>query len=251
MPTAGELYRAFDSDPKPVIDYLRWLADTHGSGDVPRVLDVGCGVGRLERPLSGLGWRVTAMEPDASYRALAEVACRNLPGVEVRMGGFTDIGSVRSYDMVLGINGSFAYLLTPEERLDALELCYAALKPDGLLVLDLPHLLWILRHYREPVNQTRQLGLTTVMRVRRHEIDWQRATFTTKEEYRAVGKGSTLLLQRDHVYAINTLPDLSFLLAEAGFGAPETYRGYESRRSEPLGEGRMLLVARRTGDEEA
>lgn len=248
MPTAGELYRTFDSDPGPVVGFLRWLADARGLGDTPRVLDVGCGVGRLEGPLSKLGWRVTAMEPDTSYRMLAESTCRKLPGVEVRMGGFNDIGSVGSYDMVVGINGSFAHLLTPEARLDALERCRDALKPEGLLVLDLPNLLWILRNYREPVDQTRQLGLTTVMLQRRHEIDWQRATFTTREAYRAVGKGSTLLLQKDHVYAINTLPDLTFLLGEAGFVEPDTYRGFDARRTEPIGEGRMLLVARPAPD---
>jgi len=244
MPTAGELYRAFDSDPKPVVDFLRWLADVRGLGDSPRVLDVGCGVGRLEAPLSGLGWHVTAMEPNASYRAIAEASCRRLPGVEVRVGGFNDIASIGSYDLVIGINGSFAYLRTPDERLDALDRCRNALRPEGLLVLDLPNLLWILRNYRDPVDQTRQLGSTTVMLKRRHEIDWQRATFTTRQEYRAVGKGSTLLLAEDHVYAITTLPEISFLLAEAGFGQPETYRGFGSRRPEPIGEGRMLLVAR-------
>ncbi|MGD8279298.1 MAG: class I SAM-dependent methyltransferase [Gemmatimonadota bacterium] len=244
MPTAGELYRAFDSDPKPVVDFLRWQADVRGLGDSLRVLDVGCGVGRLAAPLTGLGWRVTAMEPNASYRAIAEAACRKLTGVEVRMGGFNDIGSVGSYDMVLGINGSFAYLRTPDERLDALDRCRNALKPHGLLVLDLPNMLWILRNYREPVDQTRQVGLTTVMLRRRHLIDWQRATFTTRQEYRAVGKGSTLLLQEDHVYAITSLPELTFLLAEAGFDEPDTYRGFDSRRPEPIGEGRMLLVAR-------
>lgn len=243
--TAGELYRAFDTDPRPIVDFLAWTASANALAEPLRVLDVGCGVGRLEGPLTALGWRVTAMEPDPSYRAQAEGACRSLAGAEVRAGGFHDINAGAAYDLVLGINGSFAHLLTPDDRLDALERCHAALKPGGLLVLDLPNLIWILRHYREPVEQVRQIGLVTVVLKRRHEVDWQAATFTTKEEYRVVGKGSTLLLQKDHVYAITTLPDLAFLTVEAGFERPRTFRTFEARRPEPLGEGRMILVARR------
>lgn len=243
--TAGELYRAFDSDPQPIVDFLRWVAESHRYPDAPRVLDVGCGVGRLLAPLADLGWRVTAMEPDPSYRALAEATGRPLPGVDVVVGGFNDIEADRVFDLVVGINGAFAYLLDPDDRLDALARCHDALKPGGVLLLDLPNLLWILRNYRTPPEQVRQIGAMTVVLTRRHEIDYQAATFTTKEEYRAAGRGSTLLLQRDHVYAINTLPDLAFLLDDVGFDPPETFRSFSARSPEPLGEGRMLLLARR------
>lgn len=243
--TAGELYKAFDSDPQPVVDFLRWIAESHGHPETPRLLDVGCGVGRLFAPLAELGWRVRAMEPDPSYRALAEATGRPLAGVDVVAGGFNDIEANRVFDLVAGINGAFAHLLHPDERLDALARCFDALRPGGVLVLDLPNLLWILRNYRTPPEQVRQIGTTTVVRTRRHEIDYQAATFTTKEEYRAVGKGSTLLLQKDHVYAINTLPDLAFMLDDVGFDSPQAFRSFSARVPEPLGEGRMLLVARR------
>jgi SAM-dependent methyltransferase len=243
--TAGELYRAFDTDPEPAVEFLRWVAASRGLPEPVRVLDVGCGVGRLLRPLADLGWRVSGMEPEPSFRALAEAVSRSVPGTDVRPGGFGDINAVAGFDLVVGLNSAFAHILTAGERLDALDRCFNALKPGGVLVLDLPNLLWVLRNYRVPADQIRQIGTATVTRTRRHEIDWHAATFTTREEYRAAGKGSTLLLQKDHVYAITTLPDLAFLLEEAGFTDLATHRAWSSRSPEELGEGRMILVAGR------
>jgi len=64
---------------------LRQVADWRGR----RVLEVGCGDGRLTRRLAGLGAHVEAMDPDP---ALIRVARRRLPSsfaprVRYRVGG--------------------------------------------------------------------------------------------------------------------------------------------------------------------
>lgn len=41
------LYRLFDSDPRPIVDFLSWLRVRYGIRDAPTVLDAGCGPGRL------------------------------------------------------------------------------------------------------------------------------------------------------------------------------------------------------------
>lgn len=45
--SAATLHAAFDSDPTPIVDFLVWLAGDVAGAFPPRVLDVGCGVGRL------------------------------------------------------------------------------------------------------------------------------------------------------------------------------------------------------------
>jgi len=49
---------------------------------------------------SSFGWQTTAMEPDDSYRAIAErVPAASLPSVTVRAGGLADINGTNLTSM--------------------------------------------------------------------------------------------------------------------------------------------------------
>jgi SAM-dependent methyltransferase len=62
-----KLYEAFDEDPTPIVEFLRWLVHTHHVQEPPCVLDVGCGLGRMFAPLSEKGWHVTGLEPNDAF----------------------------------------------------------------------------------------------------------------------------------------------------------------------------------------
>jgi SAM-dependent methyltransferase len=244
------LYVAFDSDPTPIIEFLAWLLPSYGlEASAPRVLDVGCGPGRLLAPLAERGWRVQGMEPDAAYRRYAAEIAAQHPGASVAAGGFADISSAPSeaapYDLVVGVNGSFAYLLTPRERSEALARCRAVLRPGGLLFLDLPNMLRILFEYAAPSALERRTEERHIRLERRHEVDYQRATFTTFERYLVrEPDGSSWETRQVHPYAITTWPELERALHDASFDDVRTYTSYAARTIETLGPGRMLIAAR-------
>ena len=244
------LYAAFDSDPTPIVEFLAWLLPSYGlEASAPRVLDVGCGPGRLLAPLADRGWHVRGMEPDPGYRSYAAKIAVQHPGVSVAAGGFADIGTTLSeasaYDLIVGVNGSFAYLLTPRERSEALARCHAALRPGGVLFIDLPNMLRILFEYAAPKAQERHTEGRHIRLERRHEVDYQRATFTTLERYVVrEPDGSSWETRQVHPYAITTWPELELALYNASFDDLRTYTSYAARTIETLGSGRMLFAAR-------
>src|SRR5690606_27809671 len=105
----SELYSASDSDPAPVVGFLRVLAAGYGVLEPPRVLDVGCGPGRLLAPLERLRWEVTGMEPNRDFLAAAREVARSSRRLHVRPGGFLDVEDREIFDLVVGMNGSFAH----------------------------------------------------------------------------------------------------------------------------------------------
>jgi SAM-dependent methyltransferase len=241
------LYRAFDSDPGHIIKFLKWLGTSYQLRSPVRLLDVGCGPGRLLRPLAEAGWTVTGMEPNEGFREAAQQAVADF-GIEVIPGGFNDIDAEAEFDMIVGINGSFAYILSSADRQDALQRCHRALAAGGVLFLDLPNLLRILFEYRGSGQFEAEMGEYQVHLERRHEVDFHAAVFTTHEEYTLIREGQPAgTFEAVHPYAILPYPALEEAAKAAGFVDIRTFTRFESRSVERIGPNRMMMAARRAG----
>jgi SAM-dependent methyltransferase len=245
--TSAELYRAFDTSPEVVVDFLRWLVDAAGLPARPRVLDVGCGPGRLLLPLGALGWTVHGIEPDPDYLVAARAVAAQRPNLAARAGRFEALAVDQPYDLVMAVNGVFPYLLAPEQRRAALEAARAALNPGGLLLLDLANYPWIVEHYGAVEPKNRMIGPVRLRKTREHRVDRADRLFTTTDIIYSIGPGDRLdpLETRVHTQAILTESECLDALAAAGFTDAECYRGLEARRPEPSDGPRLVLVARR------
>jgi SAM-dependent methyltransferase len=239
----SELYVASDSDPAPIVEWVRWVAESYGLPQPLHVLDAGCGPGRLLGPLERLRWRVTGMEPNPDFFASARAFAQSSRRVEVIQGGFLDIGQREEFDLAVAINSSFAHLRVPAERAEALRRIHDALRPGGVVCIDLPNFVWILKNYRQPQPYTFTAQGEQVTLVRRHEIDFHDATFITTDDY--VLEDGRVGDRLVHAYGMATLPELRQHLDEAGFTDLRTHNGYASRADERLSGPRMILSARR------
>lgn len=243
----GELYDEFiATEPEPVARFLRWLTGQYGLEGPLWVLDAGCGTGRLLPPLAEFGWHVVGLEPRAEYLARAEhAASRIKERVELRQGGFLELADEGRFDAVLAVSDPFWYLLSDGERFDALGRVHTALKPGGIVFLDGPNFLWILKHYRSPKAATASLKGLEVHRAPSHTIDFHEAIWTHTDEFTITRGADTVTVYDEHRFAMLSLPEVMTALRTAKFAKLQTFSDYESRESERVTGPRMMLAAQR------
>jgi SAM-dependent methyltransferase len=240
----SDLYSAFDSAPDSIVDFLVWLAGSRGLEGEVRVADIGAGPGRLLAPLAQRGWAITAYEPNPEFHAsAARIAANSRRRIQVKLGGFENIDEESSFDLVIAVNGPFAYLVTPQARSLGLRAAMRALRPGGEIVIDVPNFEWILSHYREPTPEHRSVRGGHVELRREHRIDQHARVFTTIDHYTVTGlTPNTETARQTHRYAMVPPGELVSALEAAGFENVQDFGSFGSRTPQASHGSRLLLV---------
>ena len=247
MLSSGACYAAFYGRRPPVeVPFLTRLARSADLAGELRVLDLGCGTGRLLGPLAALGWHVVGMEPDAENLAEARRVAADTPGVEeVAGGGFGDLEAVDDFDMVVAVADPWWYLLTAGERADALQRVRRALRPRGVVVVEGPNFEWILDHYRQPQPNEAVVEGVRVRRIPRHDIDRAACTWTHTDTFSTPGSADELTMV--HRFAIVPLDEVRCALDDAGFDPVELYRDWAATAPGGPEGSRIIAVGHRPG----
>jgi len=238
-----ELYNLFDSEGSHIVNFLYWLATVYGLEGEIDILDVGCGPGRILKPMAERGWKVVAMEPNTEYHAAAVEVARGLDDVIVIGGGFREIEQESAYDIIAAVNAPFAYLTTVAERINALQRAYRALKPGGVLFLDMPNFLGILKNYLDPKPSITQSPTGDLVRREiKHEIDLHDCTFTHIDHFYINGE---LADTQVHRMSIMTLTEIRYMLAEEGYKKVMTFNGFGARENQRIHGVRLMVSAQK------
>lgn len=113
--------------------------DTHGearlldamAGRGARILDAGCGTGRVGGHLAGAGHAVTGVDLDPH---LVEIARERHPGARWEVGNLADLDLGEQFDLIVSA-GNVLSFLSAQERRPALTRLSAHLVPSGRLVV--------------------------------------------------------------------------------------------------------------------
>jgi SAM-dependent methyltransferase len=175
---------------------------------------------------------------------MSRLVAAEAPGtIEVVAGGFGDLEAVSQFELVLAVGDPWWYLLTPEDRADALARSYRALRPGGVIFLDGPNLDWILDHYRPPEPSEVRHGEVLIRRSPQHEIDRAGRVWTHTDTFTAPETGETV--STVHRFAMISLDEISGALEAAGFGEVRTYASGHAVSSGPPEGPRIMIAARR------
>jgi ubiquinone/menaquinone biosynthesis C-methylase UbiE len=110
--------------------YLR-LSDIHG----PRVLELGCGTGRISVPLAQAGAKVTGVDVSASMLAVARERAGDLP-VRWTVGDLRTLRLRGRFDVVCAPLGTLQHMESIDDFVLALESMARHLAPGGVAVVD-------------------------------------------------------------------------------------------------------------------
>lgn len=97
---------------------------------------LGCGTGRVAIPLARAGWNVTGIDLSAARLAAAAVKNAGQPAIEWRMGDMRRPFGHRPFAAVIVPYSAFLLLQTDADRRACLKATRDALRPGGLLLLD-------------------------------------------------------------------------------------------------------------------
>jgi len=231
-----DLYDLMHEDQVEDIEFVRQSVAVLPTG--ARVLELGCGTGRLLRPVLESGATAVGLdrEPAMLSVAAANLAIfgENVALIEGEMTRFEAPGE--PFDLALiGLN-TFMHLLTMRKQMGCLDCVHRHLRPGGTLLIDLANPHAVLRDTQQGMVQHRFTKpgprgaetLTTLWSATMFNLGKQLAHTTLLFDEVDNHTGLLRRTAADIVLRLTYRYELEHLLARTGFTARALYGDYES-----------------------
>jgi SAM-dependent methyltransferase len=209
-----------------------------GLRDGSRVLDLGCGHGRIALALTRRGCRVTGLDLSPRSLELArDAAAAEGLDVEWVEADMRDIPDGLELDAVVSLFTAFGYFEDDAENQRVLDSVARALVPGGGLLIDVASLLGLGRRYLERTWKERD-GVVNLIE---HEFDLLRGRNLARWTFVRPDGARTELVHSVRVYAPH---ELVAMLAAAGLETVEALGGWDGSEL-TLDSRRLIVLARK------
>lgn len=239
----AKLYLKSYLDEKNIVSFIHRLLVSYNIKNPVRLLDIGCGPGRLFSEYNSYDWDVTCLEPDIEYYSFACKQADLYSNIGVILGGFEDVPKLCNlkFNIVVSINDPLSYIYTVEERLSAIRNIYTALEVGGMFFVEVPNFVWILRNYISPNNEVFMIDNYKVNRQISHDFDYHNHIWIHKDIYTIEDE----VIEKLHPMALLTPLDLIYFFREVGFREIRTHNDYTKVENQPINSKLILLSGRK------
>lgn len=110
------------------------LAEKYGKTSGKKLLDLGCGDGRIDEALFGLGYKITGLDTSRSMLSLAE---GRLPSEIWLEKDITDFDLGNDFDVCVSLLDTVNHILEPEAVAGMISCAAESLKDGGLFIFDM------------------------------------------------------------------------------------------------------------------
>lgn len=233
-------------DTQREIRFLNWVFQELSDVEVREILDVACGTGRHAIPLSKKGYTVTGGDRSQAMLAVLEEKVRRanieIPVIKCDM---KDIEFREEFDAIICMYTSFNYLLTDQDIEKALVAFYRALRPGGIVILDLMNPIFYIGKFREITVEHHQEGQMCIQRTFKHTLDEVRSLWY-QDEFVVADDGNSVSTCREiHTMRMLTYPEISHFIRDAQFVDIKCYGNFTDLVEAEDKAERLILVCRR------
>ena len=226
------------------LEFFKFIFDSFANTSVSDILDVGCGTGRHSVPLMQSGYSITGLDLNQTmldmFREKAESENLNprIFNKDMREIDFDD-----EFDAIICMNTAFQYLLTDEDILKTLGAFHSALKPGGVVIMDLMNFMSLLGGYKENmVNHYSRDGVSYMQAIS-HSVEnvpgiWNHREFGVIED-----SGRTLTYDELHQLRIVNYNEMRRLFQETSFREVRCFGDFADREEIKNNAKRLLFVA--------
>ncbi|MHA2389554.1 MAG: class I SAM-dependent DNA methyltransferase [Candidatus Hodarchaeales archaeon] len=246
------LYGQVDiGETSPSLEFIQWFLEykeLEPGNKEHLILDMGTGTGRTLIPLTQQGYTIEGMEP---FEGMIDIALKKAKLVDTKIsltrGAYQTLSESEKYQLIFGLNGTMAYLLSSEEFILAFTNIYEALRPGGIFLVDLMNFYGLIKRYKPPEPQEIEIDGKKAFYVVSYKIDLNRTTWTHHARILVPNdencQEENLVLHEDiHELAMIDLRELQYYAKIAGLDFIENFQSYEDRPDERKSGLRLIAV---------
>jgi len=208
-----------------------------------RVLDLACGIGRHAIGMATRGYRVTGLDFNAQYLAIAEEESRHTgTQVEWVQGDMRALRFEGAFDGIYSYFTSFGYYGDAEN--DAvLGLIARALAPGGRFLIDMANRDWVLTQGQNRTWNPRPDGALLMEEV---SLDLRTSRVTSRQILIQPSSGAQVVKTFD--LRVYTCAELTSLMSRHGLRVAEVWGGPDRSPYSATSRRLVMLAARASGD---